>query len=482
MKKSITGLLLTIIVVAGVFLRIGPVLEERDYWYDEAFTGILIKESWGTMNQMIFADVHPPLYYWLVKPWASVFEYSSWSIRSFSTLMGILTIVSAFWIGRKMFGERAGLLAGLITAISPFAIQYSQEARMYSLFGFLMLWAVWFFYRALKFNEWKDWIWWGVFSGLAYCTHYLSVFFFVVFFWTAVFYEYLFLKQKFARALFLTKKFWGGVGVIAIFFIAWLPYFIPHMLKGNLGWIRVSYLSDLPSTLQIFFFGHPLGAGGIPMANEFRYFFDGSSAGLLILSLVLIIATWLWKKKLKREESFVLLSIAIGTLVLLIVLSHFNLKLYVSRYFMPSAVMLYVFFGGIFVAMSKKAWTWVAVAAVFIFLILGLKPITYNSSWYQVSNFIKEKWSGQGHYVVTTSPFDYTSMRYYIGLNNLKYHHKANPQEDFSGWVVVGNENRLQSIEEIEDLGKYIIVDWTCDWEGLELKEIGSAGDLKICQ
>lgn len=481
MKKIILGLFVIAIVLAGFILRLGPVLEERDYWYDEAFTGILVKQPWSEMNQLIFADVHPPLYYWLVKPWASFFDYSSFGIRFFSTFMGTLTIISIYWVGKKMFDQRTGLLAALITAVSPFAIQYSQEARMYSLFGFLMLWAVWFFYKGLKYNEWRDWILWGIFGGLSFYTHYLSLFFFVIFFWTAVYYENIFHKTFFPKALLVTKKFWVGTGIIFLFFASWLPYFIPHMMKGNLGWIGVSYLSDIPKTLQIFLFGHPLGTGGVPSSNEFQYFFDGSSAGLLVFVLMIISMMIAWKNKIKREAFFVLGSISIGTLLFLIILSHFNLKLYVSRYFMPSAVMFYLILAGMTVMLSKKAWVWLITFIIFILLIFSLKPIDYNSKWYQVSQMIK-KGEIEAKYIITTSPFDYTTMRYYLGRENLKYYHKSNPTEDFSGWVVVGNENRLQTLDEIKKLEDYVIIDNECDWKDLDLKELVDLGDLEVCQ
>jgi len=481
MKKTIIALFVTVIILGGLVLRLGPVLEQRDYWYDEAFTGILVKQPWGEMNQMIFDDVHPPLYYWLAKPWASIFDYTSFGIRSFSTLMGLLTIFAVYWIGKRMFDERTGLLAALITAVSPFAIQYSQEARMYSLFGLLMIWATWFFYKALKYNKKIDWTLWGVFGGLAFYTHYLSLFFFVVFFLTAFLYEYNFNKKTLLEALFVIRGFWRGAAIILIFFVSWLPYFIPQIIGGNLGWIGLSYLSDIPKALQIFLFGHPLGAGGIPMANEFLYFFDGSSAGLLVLMIITILLIVAWKKKIKREEFMILGILSFGTLILLIVLSHFNIKLYVSRYFMPAAVMIYLLIAGLTVMISKKVWMWLVVFASFIFLIGILKPIGYNSQWYQVSQLVKND-SIESDYVITTSPFDYTTMRYYIGDENLKYYHKANPTEDFSGWVVVGNENRLQTLEEIKSLKSFVIIDKTCDWEGLDLKEIVSVENLKICQ
>lgn len=190
MKKSTIMLLSGVILFTAAILRFSAALFTRDYWYDEAFTGILLKAPWGQMNQMIFADVHPPLYYWLSKLWAAPLAYSPAGIRSFSVLMGIATIGSMIYIGRRMFNYRAGLLAAAITALSPFAIEYSQEARMYALFGFLMLWAMWFFYRALQTDERKYWIAWGICAGLSFYTHYLSLFFFVLFYGAYVVYKF----------------------------------------------------------------------------------------------------------------------------------------------------------------------------------------------------------------------------------------------------------------------------------------------------
>jgi 4-amino-4-deoxy-L-arabinose transferase-like glycosyltransferase len=134
--KNLFWVLPVLIVLLSLLIRFSPMLGERDYWYDEAFTGILLKQPFPEMNQMIFDDVHPPLHYWLAKPWSAMFGYSPAGIRSLSVVFGVLTVISLFWIGQKMFNKRAGLLASIIGAFSPFAIQYSQEARMYTRFGF----------------------------------------------------------------------------------------------------------------------------------------------------------------------------------------------------------------------------------------------------------------------------------------------------------------------------------------------------------
>lgn len=474
--------------MAGIYLRTTPTVSERDYWYDEAFTGILLQQSWGEMNQMIFDDVHPPLYYWLAKPWSSPFNYSPFGIRSLSILLGLATILSIYWVGKKMFNKRAGLLAAAFVAFSPFAIEYSQEARMYALFGLLMLWAVWFFYKALEDNKMRDWVWWGIFCGLSFYTHYLALFFFVIFFVTYLVYKFIIDNQKNKVEGFFVKSglnswgLWTGIGIIFVFFLSWIKIFISHMSKGNLGWIDPSYLSDIPKTLQIFFFGHPAGTGGVPWPNEFKFFFDEYSAGLIILSLILIFFTILWIRKGKQKEILILAFLSLGTLIFLIILSHLNIKLYVARYFMPAAILVYLLLAGLITEVFAKKWVWLVVLGFYGLLLLSLVPASYNSSW----NLIYEKYKGQvfseSEKIVTTNVFDYTSARYYFGKENVKYYNKNNPQEDFNGWVVVGNKNRITEVEDVNNNPGWIIIDNDCVIEGVYFTSINKRGELSECR
>ena len=500
--KNLFWILPVLVLILAIVVRFSPMLGERDYWYDEAFTGILLKQPFPEMNQMIFDDVHPPLYYWLAKPWSAMFHYSPAGIRSFSLVFGVLIVISLFWIGWKMFNKRAGLLAATIAAFSPFAIQYSQEARMYTLFGFLMLWAVWFFYQALEKKRTRDWVLWGVFGGLSFLTHYLSLFFFILFYLAYVLYQKFFNKKSIfnipftARAkkkgavLFGDKGFWIGVGVIALFFLSWIKIFITHMLKGNLGWIDVSYLSDIPSTLQIFLFGHLPGTGGVPTSNSFREvifnqspLFNGSSLGLLVLIFMVVLFTFAWLKNKKRKEFLILSLISIGTLVFLILLSYVNIKLYVSRYFMPAAVIFYLLLAGMITETFKSKWSWLITLFVFALLLMSLNPITYQTKWNQLA---KDYQQGvfQEDYVITQGVFDYTSARYYFGEDRVRYYNPDNPTEDFSGWVVVGNDNRIEDAEELMDYkNNSIIVAPSCDWGIVDMTEVMELADgYQVCK
>jgi len=490
MRKYVPWALLLLILMLAIAVRLGPVLFQRDLWYDEAFTGILLRQEWGQMNQMIFDDVHPPLYYWLAKPWSGMFGYTPFGVRSFSMLFGIATVASIFWIGKKIFNTRAGLLAASLVAFSPFAIQYSQEARMYALFGFLFLWSVWFFLRALETGKTQYYLGWGIFSGLAFYTHYLSLFFFVLFYLTYVIYRTVINKKGFFRNLFAERRFWYGVAVIALFFGSWLKIFYVHMMKGNLGWIGVSYPSDIVKTLQIFFFGHPPGTGGVPSPNAFRtisvgknviqevHIFDDYSVGLLVLIIIVGLATYLWCKGKVRKETLVLTLMSFGTLLFLVFLSFLNIKLYVARYFMPAAVLIYLFFSGLIATSFRKKKVWIVLLA-YAGLLFLLGPIDYFSGWNDIAQK-QDKYFDPETTIVAGNPFDYTTARYYFGKDRVRFYNKGNPEESFN-WVLVKDESKLDSPEEIKDLADAMIVDESCQWEDIELVQRWQVGKLAIC-
>ena len=52
-------------------------MSRSSIWHDEGFTAMLVKKfSYLEIIARTARDVHPPLYYLLLKPWTSLFGYS----------------------------------------------------------------------------------------------------------------------------------------------------------------------------------------------------------------------------------------------------------------------------------------------------------------------------------------------------------------------------------------------------------------------
>jgi mannosyltransferase len=113
------------------FCRLG----HHGLWIDEAFSVWMGRQPVGEMlDWLVRVDQHPPLYYLLLHLWMELGEAEA-VVRAFSALCATLTIPVVYLLGRRLLDEKAGMLAALILAVSPFHVRLAQDARMYALLG-----------------------------------------------------------------------------------------------------------------------------------------------------------------------------------------------------------------------------------------------------------------------------------------------------------------------------------------------------------
>jgi uncharacterized membrane protein len=84
--------------------------------------------------------VHPPFYYLLLKAGTTVWGASVLGIRLWSLMFGVATIPLVMAVGTRLPGVRhAGFLAAAMLAVNERHIFYSQQARSYSFYTFLVM-------------------------------------------------------------------------------------------------------------------------------------------------------------------------------------------------------------------------------------------------------------------------------------------------------------------------------------------------------
>jgi uncharacterized membrane protein len=166
-------ILLVLIFIAAV-LRLYA-LDLSPLWLDEALTYRWslhpFSEYWGLISTG--GEVSPPLFYWMEYAMLS-FGHTEITLRLLPAVFGILTVPVVYYLGSYAVDRNAGLLAAALIAFSPFHLFYSQEARMYSLMLFFLACALLFFFRAVKEEGVRWWLVFGLFSGLAFWTHFYS--------------------------------------------------------------------------------------------------------------------------------------------------------------------------------------------------------------------------------------------------------------------------------------------------------------------
>lgn len=112
-------------------------LDGQSFWYDEGTSVVLAGRDLPSIARDAAADIHPPLYYYLLHYWTAAFGTSEVAARSLSAVLGVLLVVVTWLLGRRLFDGWTALAAALLAAVSPFAVYYAQETRMYTLAALL---------------------------------------------------------------------------------------------------------------------------------------------------------------------------------------------------------------------------------------------------------------------------------------------------------------------------------------------------------
>ena len=121
--------ILSLILFIGSFLRLYQ-LNTESLWIDE-MNSLYRADNLGIENPR-------PIYFLLLQLWTIIGESDSW-LRSISLIFGIGSLVLTYHLARQLTDRNIALVSTLLLAVSPIAINHSQEVRMYSLVIFLSL-------------------------------------------------------------------------------------------------------------------------------------------------------------------------------------------------------------------------------------------------------------------------------------------------------------------------------------------------------
>ena len=155
--------------ILGLALRLYQ-LGSNSYWLDEAISVLIARLPAPAILANAACSPHPGLYYLLLHYWLALGTGEAWA-RGLPALWGALTVPAIVTLGATLFNRRVGLIAGLLLALAPFHIAYSQEARMYTQVTFLVVVGLLCFHRALESGIRHWWLATGLVMALAVTTH-----------------------------------------------------------------------------------------------------------------------------------------------------------------------------------------------------------------------------------------------------------------------------------------------------------------------
>lgn len=181
---------IVISLVIGIILRFEN-LEKKVYWHDETFTSLRVSgytraeviqqvfngREIGIKDLQKYQHINheknlidtvkglaaeepqlPPIYFLIVRFWVQWFGDSVAVTRSLSALFSLLVFPCMYWLCLELFeSSLVGWVAIALLAVSPFQIQYAQDARPYMLWAVTILLSSVALMRALRLKTKFDW-------------------------------------------------------------------------------------------------------------------------------------------------------------------------------------------------------------------------------------------------------------------------------------------------------------------------------------
>ncbi len=268
-------------------------LDAQSFWNDEGNSARLSERAIPLIIEGTASDIHPPLYYLLLRGWREPLGEHEFGLRSFSAFAGVLTVAAAARLGREFFvaagsGKQDNRWGWLLlpavgafwAAVNPALVYYSQETRMYALLALITAVSTIFMLTWLRGGRWG----WAV----AYLLTITAGLYAHYFFPAVILLQNLYLLLDLIRSrnnpaglkrpLPTTLLTWAGLMAAAfLFYLPWLPIFLRQ--TGGRAGVREPLLLFLWESARWLAFGETISPGDVIWPTA-------AVIGLLLLALL----------------------------------------------------------------------------------------------------------------------------------------------------------------------------------------------------
>lgn len=307
----------------------------KSMWYDEVFSLFLIKGSFLDIITGTALDVHPPLYYFILKIavdfLTGIFPFLTdvfvAKFVSFSAI-AILFYFIIFRFSKILDKKIVGIFAVSIFAI-PVISDFFLTIRMYSFSLLFLVLGVYYLIRIIKFDGNKDWKGLVISFELAALTHYYALLCMVGIFLYLLVYILCNRKQDF-------WKFYKYALIAFLVYVPWLSVFCVQFayILGVGYWISGT---NAFNPKQIFGYAFsPLGVGA-DISKSFVI-------AIILYALYLLVFVFNFiNKKISRQEKWISFSgffVASFLIVSAFSVSYIISPLMIQRYTIPFLAVL----------------------------------------------------------------------------------------------------------------------------------------------
>lgn len=326
-ESSLWGVILLIAVAVRLYQ-----LNGNAFWYDEAFSWVMSSHAPGTIWSISATDVHPPLYYLVLKGWIALFGDSLTSLRGLSVFASVVATALGVWLTCLLATRRAACIAAILLVLLPIAVRYSHEVRMYALLSVWMTGATLaLVYWVMTPSRQAVLAAYALLITAGLYTHYFAV--------VGVMVHWLFLLVSRNLAgddgprLILRPAWWIANLAAALLFLPWLPMFVAQLgQSSNLGWIGPVTLDSIPSV----FWQYLTLDNGAELPAAVRW---------ALVMAIAAVCVWCVKRDRQPQRLSLLLVVYLWAPLLVVFLVSLQFPLFVARYFLFSALGLPMLLG-----------------------------------------------------------------------------------------------------------------------------------------
>ena len=233
------------LVPIGMILYCMQAVCNDSIWLDEAFSMSLVKQTLPEILYGTAIDVHPPLYYLILKLFLIVNTSSIWVAKFISFVPLIVLLVVNYTMLPKMFGRKTAFLFSIFLLSMPQIMKYSIEIRMYS-WGMLTVTLCFLFcIKWLQSSRKKYLIQMTIFALLSAYLHYFAavsigcLYFFVII---------KLIKRKEKSKI---KELFFSIGFLLLLYLPWLIVLLKQIVvvKENY-WIAPITVETIKEIVQ----------------------------------------------------------------------------------------------------------------------------------------------------------------------------------------------------------------------------------------
>ncbi len=169
---SKSALVAIVLLAAGLRLTNLTALGFANHYYAAAVKSML--ESWHNFffvaaepGGSVSVD-KPPMGLWLQAISAKIFGLNTFGLLFPQLLAGLLSVVLLYYLVKRKFGVPAGLLAGLVLAITPVVVATDRNNTMDSTLIFTLLLAAWAYIKATETTRLRYLMLGGILVGIGF--------------------------------------------------------------------------------------------------------------------------------------------------------------------------------------------------------------------------------------------------------------------------------------------------------------------------